>query len=169
MENQTLLLQVMAAFTAVAAIALVIMMGFMIATYRAAAALRVRGVEFMDRWEPVANSAQKAIDDIRAQSTDILANVKAVSESSRRQMDKIDALLDDFQSNAQLQLKRIDTTLADSMRRVDDTARIVNETILLPVRQIRGIAAALNAAVGHLVGKARPTPDRATSDEEMFI
>jgi hypothetical protein len=53
--------------------------------------------------------------------------------------------------------------------RVHDTTEAVQKTVLVPVRQVRAVAAAFGAIVGSLNARRRPTVDQATLDEEMFI
>jgi hypothetical protein len=159
----------MAAFTGVAAIALVIMMGMMIAIFKSVSAMRERSTVFLDRWEPVAEDAKKTLSDFRSQSTTILADVKSLSESGRQQMQRVETLLTDVQNAARLSFERVDHSLQQNLARVDETAAAVQNTVLVPVRQARAVAAAVDAVIRHLAGRKRPTVDRVTLDEEMFI
>lgn len=159
----------MAAFTAVAAIALVIMMGMMIGIYKSVSAMRERSTGFLDRWEPVAEDAKQTLGDFRTQSSAILTDVKKLTETGKTQVDRVDVLLTDLQSAAKTTFDRVDQSLAVNLRRVDETTEAVQNTVLKPVRQIRGMAAAVDATLRHLSGRNRPTVDRATIDEEMFI
>ncbi len=54
MDRELLLLYIMATFTGVAAIALVIMAGMVLGMYRSSKAMRERAVRFMDKCEPLA-------------------------------------------------------------------------------------------------------------------
>lgn len=159
----------MAAFTGVAAIALLIMMGMMIAIYKSIAGLRERSTLFLDRWEPVADDAKKTLTELRTQSTTILADVKRLTETGRDQMARVETLIGDVQSAAKISFARVDESLQMNIRRVDETAEAVQNTVLTPVRQARAMAAAVDAVFRHLAGRHRPTVDRATIDEEMFI
>lgn len=167
--DEHLLLQTMTVFTGVAAVALVIMMIALVVVARTSLSLRARTLEFLDRWEPVADSAKDAVEQTRKQSTDILANIKKLTESGKQQMDKVDTLLTEVQENARIHMERIDQTVELSLKRVNDTTSAVQSTILVPVQQIRGVAAAVTAVLSHLAGKPPPTVDQATIDEEMFI
>lgn len=167
--DQDLLLKIMAAFTGVAAVALLIMMGMMIAIYKSVAALRERSTVFLDRWEPVADDAKKTLGEFRTQSSSILVDVKKLTESSKQQVDRLETLLADVQTAAKITFERVDSSLQQNLRRVDETAEAVQRTVLTPVQQVRGVAAAVDAVFRHLAGRNRPTVDRATIDEEMFI
>jgi hypothetical protein len=167
--DQDLLLKIMAAFTGVAAVALLIMMGMMIAIYKSVSGLRERSTLFLDRWEPVADDAKKTLLEFRTQSTTILSDVKKLTESGREQMARVETLLGEVETTTRSSLARVDESLQQNLRRVDETAEAVQRTVLTPVRQVRGMAAAIDAVFRHLSGRSRPTVDRATIDEEMFI
>ena len=167
--DQDLLLKTMAAFTGVAAIALVVMMAMLIAIYKSVSAMRERSTQFLDRWEPLADDAKKTLGEFRTQSSSILADVKNLTESGRQQVERVETLITDVQAAARVTFERVDQSLQTNLRRVDDTAAAVQNTVLTPVRQARAMAAAVDAVVRHLAGRNRPTVDRATIDEEMFI
>jgi uncharacterized protein YoxC len=81
MENELLLLQIMAVFTGIAAFALVMQMVFLFRINQTAKQLKERADTFMDRWEPVAETSQKMLEDIRKQSGDILTKINDLAES----------------------------------------------------------------------------------------
>lgn len=159
----------MAAFTGVAAVALVIMMGFLFATYKAVATMRDRSSEFMDRWEPLADTAQKAIEELSTESKDLLVKVQELTETTQRQVAQVESVVRNVSETTQVQLDRVDNAVQDAVHRVQETTAALQDTILLPVRQIRAVTAAVGAVMDHLFGKQRPTVDQATLDEEMFI
>ena len=169
MEDQTTLLQIMAVFTGVAAVALVIMAGMMFAVYRSANAMRERSQVFMDRWEPVADTSQKTLEEVRGQAGEILEKVKTLADTSQQQVARVDSLLTEFSDGAKRQMQRVDESVQDNLRKVQQTTDAVQNTVLAPVQQLRAVAAAVNAVINHLASKSKPTPDKATIDEEMFI
>ena len=169
MENQQSLLIVMAVFIAVAAVALVIQMAFLFGIYRSIKTAQQRSATFMDRWEPVADSSLQLLEQLRRQSNEILTRVGEVAETTKNQVQKVDSLLTDVSHRAKSQMDRVDRTVENALERVHETAAALQGTILLPVRQLRALAVAVGAIFEHLFGSRRPTVDRATLDEEMFI
>lgn len=168
--DQDFLLKTMAAFTAVAAVALVIMMGMMIAVYKSVSAMRERSTQFLDRWEPIADDAKKTLGDFRTQSTAILGDVKNLTDNGKQQMDRVNTLVTDVHAATKSSIERVDRSLQENLRRVDETTAAVQNTFLVPVRQARAIVAAVDAVIKHLANsRKRPTVDRVTLDEEMFI
>lgn len=170
MDRELLLLYTMAAFTGVAAISLVAMAGMVFGMYRSSKLMRARVTAFMDKLEPLAESATRTLNETREQTKEILADVKELTASGRKQMATVESLLDDLSQTARLQAERVDGGVEMTLRRVNETTEIVQKTILEPIRQVRGVISAVTAVLEHLSGASRrPTPDRATSDEEMFI
>ena len=170
MDRELLLLYTMAAFTGVAAISLVAMAGMVFGMYRSSKLMRVRATSLMDKLEPLAESARKTLDETRDQTKEILVDVKELTASGRKQMATVESLLDDLSQTARVQAERVDGGVETTLRRVNETTEIVQKTILEPIRQVRGVVFAVTAVLEHLSGASRrPTPDRATSDEEMFI
>ncbi|MBI1354131.1 MAG: hypothetical protein GC160_07280 [Acidobacteria bacterium] len=171
-QNQVdLLLKIMTAFTGVAAVALLLMLGMLFGMFRAMKELKDRTSVFLDRWEPMADSAQKALQELREKSGPIFDDVKALTEKGHVQMEKIDGILTDLQASSRLQLERVDQSVQKNIDRIEETVDAVQKTILQPVRQIRAVAAGIDAALKQLAGfrRRRPTVDQATLDEEMFI
>lgn len=170
-EQVQLLLTVMSVFTGVAAISLLLMLGMMFGMYRAMNELKGRTSLFLDRCEPMAETAQATVKELREKTTPILNDVKRLTEKGQVQMEKVDGILGDLQSTTKLQLQRVDKSVQQNMDRIDETTQLVQTTILRPVKQIRAVAAGVDAALKQFAGgrRRRPTVDRATSDEEMFI
>lgn len=168
-ESIQFLLQIMAVFTGVAAIALILQMAFLFGIYKAIKQMRDRSAEFMTRWEPLAETANKTLADVRGQSTQILTHVKEIAETSKNQVGKFDGLVDEFSGKARKQLDRVDAAMSVSLDRLHKTSDEYQRALLQPVNQIRGVTAAATAMMDHLFGRRRPTVDRATQDEELFI
>lgn len=168
-NSQQLLITTMAVFTGVAAVALIIQMAFLFGIYRAVKALQERSSAFMDRWEPVADSSMKTLEQLRGQSTEILRKLSELTDSTKVQIDKVDSILSDFSEFSKTQLGRVDHTVEGTLRKLNETSEAFQNTLLTPVRQVRAMVSALSAIVESLFGRRRQTVDRATTDEEMFI
>lgn len=170
MDRELLLLYIMATFTGVAAIALVIMAGMVLGMYRSSKAMRERAVLFMDKCEPLAESARQTLEETRKQTKEILVDVKELTASGRKQMTTVESLIEDLSQTARVQAKRVDGSVETTLQRVNETTAVVQKTILEPIRQVRGVVSAVTAVLDHLSGASRrPTVDRATGDDEMFI
>lgn len=170
MDRELFLLYTMAAFTGVAAICLVAMAGMVFGMYKSSKAMRDRTSQFMDKCEPLADSARQTLEDTRGQTKEILVDVKELTASGRKQMATVESLLEDLSQTARVQAERVDGGLETTLQRVNETTAVVQKTILEPIRQVRGVVSAVTAVLDHLSGSSRrPTVDQATTDEDMFI
>ena len=170
-DQVQLLLTIMAVFTGVAAVSLLVMLGMLFAMYRAMNELKGRTTTFLHRMEPLAETAESTVKELREKTTPILDDVKLLTEKGQVQMERIDGILTDLQTATKVQLGRVDKSVQMNIDRIEETADTLQKTILVPVRQIRAVAAGFDAAMKQLAGvrRRRPTPDQATLDEEMFI
>ena len=169
MESQQTLLVIMAVFTGVAAVALLLQMVFLFGVYSSIKALKKRSMLFLDQWGPVAESSLKTLEQLREQSTEIMGKVSDLADATKVQSEKVDSILDDVSSFSKTQLSRVDQTVEGALEKVNETAATMQNTLLAPIRQIRAVAMALSAIVESLFGGRRQSVDRATVDEEMFI
>ena len=168
-DSQQRLLTIMAVFTGVAAVALIIQMAFLFGIFRAVKGMQERSAAFMDRWEPVADSSLKALEQLREQSTEILKKISELTDSTKDQIDKVDSILSDVSEFSKTQLGRVDHTVEGTLQRLNETSEALQTTLLAPIRQVRAMVSALSAIVESLFSGRRQTVDRATTDEEMFI
>ena len=168
-NSQQLLLTIMAVFTGIAAVALIIQMAFLFGIFRAVKGMQERSAAFMDRWEPVADSSLKALEQLREQSTDILKKINELTDSTKAQVDKVDSILSDVSEFSKTQLGRVDHTVEGTLQRLNETSEALQDTLLAPIRQVRAMISALSAIAESLFSGRRQTVDRATTDEEMFI
>jgi hypothetical protein len=169
MERDLLLLYIMAAFTGVAATALVIQMVFLFGILRSVRALQERATTFMDRWEPLAATAQQTLEDFRRESNEILVRVRELTVSAKSQMEKAETVLDEVSESALVQLERVDRAILLMLEKVEQTTNAVQHVMLTPVRQMRAIGSAVGAIIESLLSAKKSSVDQATMDEEMFI
>ena len=68
------------------------------------------------------------------------------------------------------QIERVDRLFADLARRVDEGSRLVQATLLAPLREGRALMAAVGAALGALRDVRRsPEPPLTADDDPLFI
>jgi hypothetical protein len=168
MDTQVLLI-IMAVFTAVAAIALLIQAAVMFGIYKASRALQEKVETLTPKIHAVADNSLAAIQESRVKIAEITAKTSQVLDSATRQLTIAENLFTDFSGRARSQFDRAEMVLDDAMTRVQQTVGLVHTGIMKPIREINGVAAGIRAAIQYFARGGRPNPDRATADEEMFI
>lgn len=94
---------------------------------------------------------------------------KGIMESVQEQVDGIDRARQEIAAQWRVQSERIDLVLEDILGRVQDVVGVVHGTVMRPVREVSGMVAGVKAALQTLLLARRPSVDRATHDDEMFI
>jgi len=163
------LLIVMAVFTGVAAIAMVMQAAMMYGVSKSARAVAERVAQLAPKVESLAESSRAAIDEGRASMAEITSRTKEILDTTQRQLNRVDRVLEDVEERARVQLDRAEAVVDDAVSRAQQTVAIVHGGIMKPIREINGVAAGVRAAIHYFMRGGRPTPDRVTVDEEMFI
>ena len=100
---------------------------------------------------------------------EITGKTNEILDITRRQLERVEDLLENASTRALVQLDRAEMVVDDAMSRAQETVVIVHEGIMKPIREINGVAAGLKAAFQYFLRGGRPNPDQITGDDEMFI
>lgn len=166
--DQTTLLYIMAGFTFVAAVALVIQACLMFGMYKATTALSERVVTILPKVEALMDTSRVAIEESRLTIAEIRQKSNLILDTGHRQIKQLEGILSDAAARTTKQLAYAEAVVEDALTRIEETVQLVHKGVLKPIRGITGIAAGVSAALQYLM-RRRPNPERATLDEEMFI
>jgi hypothetical protein len=174
--NETTLLYVMTAFVIISAIALCVQAGMLAGMYKTTKALKekidplVPKVESMlPKVEGLVAMATSTVEQSGKQITEITSRTNDLLDSTKRQLAIVEDVVGDAAGRAKVQMERVELVLDDTLSRAHETVAVVHDGIMRPLREVNGIAVGIRAALGAMARGNRPTVDRATSDEEMFI
>jgi ElaB/YqjD/DUF883 family membrane-anchored ribosome-binding protein len=167
--DQTTLLYVMTAFVIIAAVALCIQAGMLVAVSKQVKALQEKITPLIPQVESLVESTKATVELSRKQITEITARANDVLDSTRNQLVMVEEVVSDVTARAKVQMDRVELVLDDTLSRAHETVALIHNGIMRPLREINGITAGLKAALGFLARGNRPSVDQATSDEEMFI
>ncbi len=163
------LLYVMTAFVIIAAIALCIQAGMLAAMYRTTKSMQTQIQPLLPKVESLVDTTKTAVEQSRKQITEVTKQANEILESTKRQLAMVEDVVSDASIRAKVQLERVELVLDDTLNRAHETVATVHEGIMRPLREVNGIAAGIKTALAYLARGNRPSPDQATSDEEMFI
>src|ERR1700730_706323 len=167
--NQTTLLYVMAAFVIVSAIALCIQAGMLAGIYKNVKAMQQTINPLVPKVESLVERATSTVEQSSKQITEVTTRANEILDSTKRQLAIVEDVVGDAAVRAKVQMERVELVLDDTLSRAHETVAVVHDGIMRPLREVNGIAAGIRAALGAMARGNRPTVDRATSDEEMFI
>jgi ABC-type transporter Mla subunit MlaD len=167
--NETALLYVMTAFVIIAAIAMCVQARMLAGIYKTTKSLQEAINPLLPKVETLVAKATATVEQSGRQITEITARTNDILDSTRRQLAIVEEVVGDAASRAKVQMERMELVLDDTLSRAHETVAVVHDGVMRPLREVSGIAAGVRAALGALARGNRPTVDRATSDEEMFI
>ncbi|MGA2879046.1 MAG: hypothetical protein ABSG13_08865 [Bryobacteraceae bacterium] len=167
--SESTLLYVMTAFVIISAIALCIQAGMLAAIYKTTKSLQESINPLVPKVEDLVGKATSTVEQSGKQITEITTRANDILDSTKRQLAIVEDLVGDAAQRAKVQMEHVEMVLDDTLSRTHETVAVVHEGIMRPLREVNGIAAGVRAALGAMARGNRPTVDRATSDEEMFI
>jgi len=174
--SETALLYVMAAFVIISAIALCIQAGMLAAIYKTTKELQqainplLPKVEsLVEKTSSTVEQSSRQITEITTQANGILESSKDILDSTKRQLAIVEDVVGDAAERAKVQMERVELVFDDTLSRAHETVAVFHDGVMRPLREINGLAAGIRAALASIARGNRPTPDQATSDEEMFI
>src|SRR2546430_17598820 len=98
------------------------------------------------------------------------ANIVEIGLSAREQFRRVEAMVTDTGEALHIQLERFDRVSQNVVGRINETAEIVQDSVVRPVREIGALAKGLPRGFERfLFRRGRSTVDQARQDEELFI
>jgi ElaB/YqjD/DUF883 family membrane-anchored ribosome-binding protein len=174
--SETALLYVMAAFVIISAIALCIQAGMLVQIYKTTKQLQQAINPLLPKVESLVEKTNSTVEQSGRQITEITTRANAILESSKdildstkRQIAIVEDVVGDAAERAKVQMERVELVFDDTLSRAHETVAVFHDGVMRPLREINGLAAGIRAALASIARGNRPTPDQATSDEEMFI
>ena len=165
MDQNTLL----TIFVSVSAVALLIQAGLLFGIYKSSRSLSDNLQRLMPKMNSLLDTSRTTVEESRKQIADISNRTNEILDIGRRQMVRLDEVLEDATTRARVQFDRVEMVLDDTMGRVQDTVAIMHNGVLKPLKEVQGVAAGVRAAFFFLMRGRRANPSSATVDEEMFI
>jgi len=112
----------------------------------------------------MARESLKVVNDLRADVKPVLDNAQRVLENVQRIADHASQVT----SLALVQMERVDSVMASSIQRIDDTMDVVQQSVVRPLRQGAALMAGVKAAVEHFV-KRPDRPRHGREDEDALF
>jgi hypothetical protein len=163
------------AFIALTAFAVVIQAGILVALYLAvrtsSAKMEALANEMKNKTIPTLESAQSLMVELRPKIDMIASNVTESTVLVKSQLQRVDATLNDALDRTRLQVIRADELLNRTMDKVEETTEVVQRTVVSPLRQVSGLMTAISTGVEVFLGNKRHSRRNGMGvpQDEMFI
>jgi hypothetical protein len=153
-------------FVALTAIAVITQAGVLVGIYVMSKRLSEQVERFMKETREMMVPIRSIAENLRVAS----ANLVEIGLSARDQFRRVEAMVTDTGEALHVQLARFDRVSQDIIDRVNETAEIVQDSVVRPAREIAALAKGVSRGFGaFLFRRSRSTVDQARQDEELFI
>lgn len=153
-------------FVAIVALAVAAQACVLVAIYLHSKRLATEVERFMKETKDVMVPIKSITENLRVAS----GNLVEIGISAREQFRRVETMVAETGQALHSQLERLDKTSTDVADRINETADIVQDSIIKPVREISAFAKGLSRGFEtFLFRRNKSTVDKAQQDEELFI
>jgi hypothetical protein len=153
-------------FVALTALAVVTQAGVLVGIYIMSKRLSDQVERFMRETREMIVPMKSITENLKTAS----ANLVEIGLSAREQFRRVEAMVMDTGEALHVQLDRFDRVSQNVVERVNETAEIVQDSVIRPVREIAALAKGFARGFEtFLFRRSRSTVDQARQDEELFI
>ncbi|HXX19144.1 MAG TPA: hypothetical protein VEJ46_07055 [Candidatus Acidoferrum sp.] len=161
-------------FIVVAAIAIVIQMGILVAMF---VQIRVALKQFtrianqlQARIDPILLRTNRILEDSEDRIRSIMGDAAELTRLARSQAQKVDRVFTDAVERLRVQVIRADQILTGTLEVIEDAGSTFKSKLWQPFQQASAVLKGVKAGLDFIRGqKRRPEPDSVTQDEELFI
>ena len=152
-------------FVALTAIAIITQAGVLLGIYFMSKRLSEQVERFMKETREMMIPIRSIAENLRTAS----ANIVEIGLTARDQFRRVEAMVTDTGEALHVHLERFDRVSQNVMDRINETAEIVQDSVVRPVREVAAITKGLTRGLGAFFFGRRSTVDQARQDEELFI
>jgi len=153
-------------FVALTAIAIAAQACALVGIYVMSQRLGKQIERFMSETREMMVPIKSVADNLRTASV----NLVEIGISARDQFRRVEAMVTDTGEALTVQIERFDRLSKDLIDRINETAEIVQASVVRPAREVAAVAKGLSHGLGaFLFRRSRSTVDQARQDEELFI
>jgi hypothetical protein len=165
-------------FIAITAAAVVLQMLILLAMYLSVRKLNARLASIVDEIQPrvvplleegkaIAQNLKTFLETTRPKVDLILDNAAHATTTTRAEIERLQATVNDTVDRFRLQVIRVDEMVTHTLDRVEETSEKVQHSVKAPVRQVSGIAQAISVGVATFFRSQKR--GRNGGPDEMFI
>jgi len=152
-------------FVALAAVAIITQAGVLLAIYVMSKRLSDQVESCMKETREMMVPVRSIAENLRIAS----ANLVEIGLAARDQFRRVEAMVTDTGEALHVQIERFDHLSQNMMDRINETASIVQDSVVRPAREVAALAKGITGFGSFLFRRNRSTVDQARQDEELFI
>ena len=152
-------------FVALTALAVMTQAAVLVAIYLMSKRMSDQIERFMKESREMMVPMKTITENLRTAST----NLVDIGVAAREQFRRVEAMVTDTGDVLHTQLERFDRVSQDVVERINETASVVQNSVIRPVREVAALAKGVSRGFDALFRRQRSTVDQARQDEELFI
>jgi hypothetical protein len=153
-------------FVALTTLAVILQAVFIGAIYASSKRLREQLENFMKEAREVMGPVRSITDNLKVAS----ANLVEIGMSAREQFRRVETMVTETGEALHIQLDRLDLVSRDVANRINETANVVQDSVIRPFREVSALAKGISRGFeAFIFRRHRSTVDQAHQDEELFI
>ena len=152
-------------FVALTAVAIVAQAGVLVGIYVMSKRLAEQVERFIRDTREMMVPLRSIAENLRTAS----ANIVEIGLSARDQFRRVEAMVTDTGEALHVQMERFDRVSQNVMDRINETAEIVQDSVVRPAREVAAVVKGVSRGFGSFFFGRRSTVDQARQDEELFI
>jgi methylthioribose-1-phosphate isomerase len=152
-------------FVALTAVAIVAQAGVLVGIYVMSKRLAEQVERFIRDTREMMVPLRSIAENLRTAS----ANIVEIGLSARDQFRRVEAIVTDTGEALHVQMERFDRVSQNVMERINETAEIVQDSVVRPAREVAAVVKGVSRGFGSFFFGRRSTVDQARQDEELFI
>jgi chromatin segregation and condensation protein Rec8/ScpA/Scc1 (kleisin family) len=153
-------------FVALTAFAVIAQFGVLVAIWYSSKRLGDQFERFMRETREVMVPIKSITENLRVAS----GNLVEIGMAAREQFRRVEAMVSETGEALHIQVDRLDQTSRDIVNRINETAQVVQDSVVKPFREVSALAKGITRGFeAFLFRRHRSTVDQAHQDEELFI
>ena len=128
-----------------------------------------RAEGLIDELEPLVKDANRAIGEFSDQSGQLLVRLNEISTILQGKVLQVGEVVGEFTDAAQRNISEADKLMAETLRGVGQVTSLIESAVQAPAAKLRALFEGLSAALRYLSRGRSYSPERISTDEEMFI
>ena len=167
--SDTQLLSVIAVSAAAGAICMAEMAWCAVSVKDSVRNLEERAEALAAKWEPLAEETSRAVSEFSEKSGELLSVLNSLGAELHKQALQTGAVLDELAATARHTIVELDSAVNEAVTIFSTASAGIERAISAPVTKLRAVVEGFRAALRHLVRGKPTSPERISTDEEMFI
>lgn len=166
----------LALFTGIVAVSLLVQSLALLGLYRAMSQLSLRidklADDFTKKRDSLASKADQLLSSVHSFMTKLegmQSNLTATTEIVQKRVAEFDAFAEEVTVAARQQVARIQSVVENASSRVEETFEILERRVIAPVNEVYAILTGVRTGLDVLLRRRRRPVNSAHQDEEMFI